>query len=356
MRMRAMALLLAIGATVVHAQRGSDAPTGELQIYAVDVEGGQSTLIVTPRKQSLLVDTGYASTGTFRSEPGAAAEARDARRVMEVARRAGITAIDVLLVTHFHQDHVGGVPELAQLIPIRTFVDHDTIAADADRGIPGATAAFGAYAKVRAQGRHLVPSLGEFLPVDGLRVVVVSSDAKTITTPLPGGGTSNPACRDQRLPASEARENPRSTGFRLEFGEFRFIDLGDLSGEPLYALFCPVDLLGRADVLLVPHHGGGDVADPALVGAVSPRVVLVNNGATKGGAATTLTMLHAIKGADVWQLHRSDNRGAANAPEDRLANLDESTSHAIVVRARTDGSFTVTNERTQQAGTYPAIR
>src|SRR5690242_10639987 len=100
---------------------------GTLRIYFIDVEGGQSTLVVTPTGQSLLVDAGFPSTGTFDSRAGDPAAARDAQRILQVARMAGVSRIDDLLVTHFHADHAGGVPELAQLIPIGTFIDHGGI-------------------------------------------------------------------------------------------------------------------------------------------------------------------------------------------------------------------------------------
>src|ERR1700730_2832909 len=77
-----------------------------LDIYFIDVEGGQSTLLVTPAGQTLLVDAGFPSTGTFDSRPGDPAEAGDPRRILAVAKLAGRSRIDYLLVTHFHADHV----------------------------------------------------------------------------------------------------------------------------------------------------------------------------------------------------------------------------------------------------------
>src|SRR5450432_2849708 len=83
-----------------------------LDIYFVDVEGGQATLFVSPSGESLLIDTGW---------PGN--EGRDADRIVAVAKQAGLTKIDYLLVTHFHVDHAGGVPQLAKRFPIGTFID-----------------------------------------------------------------------------------------------------------------------------------------------------------------------------------------------------------------------------------------
>ena len=122
-----------------------------LDIYFIDVEGGQSTLVVTPAGQTLLIDAGFPGPGGFDSRPGDAATARDPQRILEVAKLAGVTRIDYLLVTHFHGDHVGGVPELAQLLPIGTFIDHGGVNADAE-SVAGTLAMHQAYAAVRATG------------------------------------------------------------------------------------------------------------------------------------------------------------------------------------------------------------
>lgn len=340
-----------------------------LDIYFIDTEGGQSTLIVTPAGEALLVDTGYASDGTFRSKPGDPSRARDAQRVAAAARDAGVKRIDYLLITHFHADHDGGVTELAQLLPIGTFIDHGGVLAGADERVAGTQDAFAAYAAVRAKGRHVEPKPGDRLPLKGATAIVVSSAGSTIRQPLAGlsgrsaggaaaeAGAANPACGPQAVPAQEPTENPRSTGFRLEFGRFRFLDLGDLTGAPLFALACPRDLVGPIDVYLVAHHGGPDAADPATFAAFKPRIAVVNNGATKGGAPALFAALHKVPALDdVWQLHRSTNDGAQNFADERIANLDETTAHWIEVRASEDGSFVVTNSRTGTSRAYAAVR
>ncbi len=316
------------------------AASSTLDMYFIDVEGGQSTLIITPAGQSLLVDAGYAGFDN-----------RDPKRILTAARAAGITQIDYLLLTHFHQDHDGGVVEIARQMPIRTFVDHGdlerTPAALAASGWPVTLERYNLYVPVRAKGQHLEPKAGDRLPMTGLDVTVVSSAAATIVKPLPGAGQVTAGCEAAAPLPDDAFENPRSTGFVMRFGLFRFLDLGDLSGAPLFALLCPKSLIGPVDLYLVPHHGGRDASYPTTFAALRPRVAIVNNGATKGGSPEVFANLRRAPGLEgAWQLHTSKNEGAVNLAESQIANLDETTGHWIKVSAKEDGAFTVTNGRT----------
>jgi beta-lactamase superfamily II metal-dependent hydrolase len=309
-------------------------------VYFIDVEGGQSTLVVTPSKRTLLVDAGFATP------PG-----RDARRIQAAMKDAGVTAIDYLLITHFHGDHIGGVPDLAKVVDIGTIIDHDSITGSDRQTVQP----FNVFVPVRKKIKnHIVAKVGDRLPLPDVDAVIVSNAGATLKQPLAGAGEPNPQCgKTKPLKAHDVIENPRSTGFRLRFGAFSFLDLGDLTGPPLYALACPNDLVGRVDLYLVPHHGNDDVADPATYSAFKPRVLVVNNGESKGGGDEFLAAARRFESVeDVWLLHKSDSRTAKNFADDQIANLDESTAHWIKVVAEENGSFAVTNGRTGRTKTY----
>jgi beta-lactamase superfamily II metal-dependent hydrolase len=160
----AIVVLIALTSSTLWAQQKKN-----LEVYFIDVEGGQSTLFVSPSGQSLLVDTGWAG-------------ARDAGRIASVAKLAGVSQIDYLVLTHYHADHAGGVVDLAGLLPIKNFVDHGP-SAEETRNVPQN---YAAYLKVRAEGQHILAKPGDKIPVPGLDVQVISSAAETISNRCPG--------------------------------------------------------------------------------------------------------------------------------------------------------------------------
>jgi len=346
----------AIGIAMALLASASARAAQPLQIYFIDAGGGQSTLIVTPRHETLLIDAGFAGDGGITSVPGEAARARDPGRIRATMREAGVERIDYLMVTHFHRDHIGGVPELAQLVPVKTYIDYgsgyppeqrakaDTDALD--------VAAYDQYLAVRSQGRHVIPRPGDRLPLKDVRATVVSTDRAVLRKPLRGAGKTNPACRPAATLTYPDDENTRSTGLVVEFGKFRFLDIGDLSAQPLYDLICPVDRIGALDVYLVAHHGNTSAADPATLSAFRPRVAVVNNAPRKGGRRPLLQMLSQANDVDSWQLHVSTEGGEYNSPPDRIANLAAETGYWLKVSANEDGSFTMTNGRTGAVRKY----
>jgi competence protein ComEC len=315
-----------------------------LDIYFIDVEGGQATLIVTPAGESLLIDAGYGR------------DSRDPDRILAAVRDAGVERIDFLLVTHFHNDHVGGVPELATRIPIGTFIDYGDPLGTSYGADRMTLRSFALYEPVRKDRPHLTPQPGERLPLGGVDATVVSSGGTLLSTPLPGGGQPNAACANLEHHLEDGTENFRSLGIVLRYGAFSFLDVGDLSGDTLPQLFCPRNLVGEVSVYLIAHHGNYDSDTPAVYSALNPRVAVMNNGPTKGGDPWTFKTVRSRPGIDLWQLHASGNPQAQNSADDLIANVDgqECEGHWIKLTASDDGSFTITNGRTGQTRTYAA--
>lgn len=314
---------------------------GTLDIYFIDVEGGQATLYVSPSGQSMLVDAGYPGFG-----------GRDAGRIVAAAAQAGLRQIDVLVVTHYHGDHVGGVPELAARMPIRTFVDHGPTSERGER----VETLVRPYLQVRGTGRHLEVKPGDRIPVDGLDVRVVTSNGALLSVPLEGGGTPNPLCADFTPMKDETSDDAYSVGTLTAYGRFRIINLGDLSWNQEYGLVCPTNRIGPVDVLLATQHGDEETGSPAFVYALRPKAVVTNNGPRKSVIQPLIqTVRAAPRPMDLWQLHRSLLGDGTNVAESFIANLGEpDAGHWLKLSARADGSFTMTNGRTGASKAYAA--
>lgn len=313
-----------------------------LRIYSIDVEGGQSTLLVAPAGGTLLVDTGW---------PGN--NGRDAERIQAAMREAGVTRIDHLLITHYHTDHVGGLPELVKRVPVGEFLDHGPNRETTD----GTEGNYQAYLKAIAGKPHRVVKPGDTIAIAGLNVTVLVADGEHISrvpgiTPQP-----NKDCATEKKWEDDPTENARSAGILVRFGKFSFLDLGDLTGAKEVALVCPENPIGRVDLFLVSHHGMDLSNSRALVDAVHPRVAIMNNGAHKGGKPEAWENVHSSPGLeDLWQLHTAEDSDAAhNSPEALIANpKGDGDGHDLEVVAKADGSFSVTNTRTGLTKRYGA--
>lgn len=344
----------AIGASSQDAARAQEAARASdknaLRVYFADVEGGQATLFVTPQGESLLVDTGY---------PGF--DGRDADRIVALCKHAGISKIDNVLITHYHHDHVGGVPQLVAKIPVGRFIDHGD---NTETDDTVTVSVWKAYQTTLADGHfsRLIAKPGDVLPIKGMKVKIVTGNGDMIDKPLSGAGAGhrNPACMHSGMKYLEDNENDRSLGMIITFGKLRIADLGDLTWARERPLICPVDKLGRVDIYVVSHHGLPRSGSPALVNALAPRLAIMEDGPLKGDDPSIWEILQNSpriaegKGA-LWQLHTRESADAHNVPDDRIANLPgPDAAHFLELIARKDGSFAVTNERTGQTIEYPA--
>ena len=324
--MRFLVPLILLLAGAAHAAR-------ILEIYFIDTEGGQATLVVSPSGQTLLIDAGYAGFS-----------GRDADRIYLAAKAAHVKRIDYLLITHHHPDHEGGAPNLLERLPVGVFLDH------------GPSVELGGkypepYAAAFAQGEHKVVKPGDIIPVKGLDVTVLTASGEHIDR----GGEPNPYCAGLAPKQGEHGEDPQSAGVSIQFGKFRFADLGDLTWNKELALLCPENRVGEVDLSLTTRHGASE--SPKAIYAMAPRVIVMNNGARKGGDPAAWKVLMASPGlVDMWQLHFAvAGAKETNAPDTFIANLEERCEGKYLkVSAEANGSFTVYNSRNNYAKTYGA--
>jgi competence protein ComEC len=340
------AALLAVVCLLASARAVPPPPAGEtLQVYFVDVEGGQATLFITPAQQSLLIDTGWAGF-----------EGRDANRIVAVAKKAGLNKIDYVLLTHYHADHAGGLTQLVERIPVGTVLDHGENRETSD---PAAVQNWQAYQKLVAAGKfkRILPKPGDLLPVAGIQATVVSSDGALIANPLPGGGQDDPDCRSAQVFPEDQTENKRSLGVLIQFGKLKILDLGDLTRDKERELVCPENKLGKIDVYVVSHHGWVQSNSPIFVNAIAPRVAIMDNGAEKGGSPSVWDIIEKSQRLeDLWQLHFSKEGGAAhNVAAEFIANPEgPDAGNYLQLTARPDGTFEVYDARTQKTKHYAA--
>ncbi len=363
-----LGLYLAGAAPLLRAQTGKS-----LNIYVVDVEGGNATLFVAPSGESVLIDTGN----------GGAAAPRDASRIMAAVKDAGLAQIDNLITTHWHGDHFGGMAEFAGRIPVRNFIDHGPNVQPNP-----VTDAFlqTTYPDLYSKAKHMVAKPGDKLSVTGLDWRLVSSAGEVITEPLPGTGKPNPYCADFKPKDKNddgGVENTMSVGSVVTFGKFRMAHLGDLTWNKEFNMMCPVNRIGTLDLWVVSHHGQPMSNSEVLVHAIQPRVAILNNGTRKGGQPSAMKIIYSAPGLeDLWQLHFSLLSGQEyTAPGMFIANtIDDQqdvmpvtpmtppqpgpgappppahngTAYWVKVSAQMDGTFTVTNTRNGFSKTYKA--
>jgi competence protein ComEC len=321
------------------------AATGKLEIYWIDAEGGAATLIVSPSGESLLVDTANRAPGD-----------RDAKRIFEATQKAGLQKIDILLTTHFHSDHIGAMPALAKLIPIGRFMDHGE---SVEMARPQVAAAYKAYTEL-SEGKRTILKAGDRIPLKGVDIEVIMSAGQAITKPLPGAGAPNAACADFQAHGVEPDpDNDQSVGFVLQFGKFRFIDMGDLTWNYEQKLVCPNNLIGKIDLYQTTHHGLERSNSPQFVWAIQPKVAVMNNGPRKGGPASVFEVLRKSPGLeDIWQGHLAlGTPKDVNTDEKMIANLEpgaECKGNLLEVSVDANGRYTMSNLRNGFSKTYQA--
>jgi competence protein ComEC len=347
-----------------------------LKIVSVDVEGGAATLFLTPEGKSLLIDTGWPAGFGEMPSPDGSRQAAD--RIVAAAKKLGIAKLDYVIITHFHDDHSGGTSALVQRLPVDTFIDHGEVRDKLRPGTPPekivntAAGQYPLYLEAIKGHKRLIAKAGDVIRIGSMTATIVSSDTKVLERPLAGAGRPNPHC-DVPGKGLTADENASSVATLLRFGKVTIAQFGDLSWDKEYELACPVDRLGKVNLLLVTQHGSGGVSsNPAQVAAMRPDVAIMPNGGKKGGDPEAIKTVLAQKSLQgFWRLHESYNHPELSGDKNMVANLNPPQAeidkvamkpyeappdmgYSITAEVTADGKIIVTNSRNGFSKSYQA--
>lgn len=244
---------------------------GDWAVVSCDVGQGDATLVRTGRGSAILIDAG--------PEPDA---------IASCLRDAGIARIALLVLSHFHADHVGGLPGVYRAATVQAALLNplDSPAREA-AAVRRMLAAQGTPTRTAAPGDQLV--VGE-------------ASWQTLQA-APFGTASASVGRGE---GESAAENDSSVLARVSRPELSILVTGDMGADAQRtAQRAGVDL--RADVLKVPHHGSAD-QDEAFLAATGARIALVSVGADNGYGHPTRRTLGTLSRHSMT-VARTDERG-----------------------------------------------
>jgi hypothetical protein len=220
----------------------------------------------------------------------------------------------------------------------------------------------------------MVAKPGDRIALGDVEVRILTSAGEQLLQPLAGAGAPNPACATTQPRADDESEDGQSVSKLLTYGKFRYADFGDLTWNKSYRLFCPINMVGTADVYLITHHGisldikatgiwewGRSSATPPEVHGLRPRVAILSSeegyvGRVSGEEATK-TVQSSPGLEDIWETHYQAQGGQELNPREQfVANMYmvNDKGYYLKLSASPDGSFTMTNSRNGFTKHYPA--
>jgi beta-lactamase superfamily II metal-dependent hydrolase len=260
---------------------------GRVRVDFIDVGQGDAALITSPTGKTVLIDGGpheaSASLVTF-------------------LRGRHATPLDLVLLTHRHTDHLGGLPAVVEEIGVRQFLDAPTPHPGKER-------------------EHLMLALE--------RAHVPIRDATPGRAIDLGGGATLTLLGPPEPPIVGSRSdvNANSVTARLDFGETSFLFMGDAE-TPTERWLLGRKANVRAQVLKVAHHGSRFSSTARFLDAVHPAIAVISVGARNDYRHPSVGTLRRLEDRGI-EVHRtdlegtvaieSDGRALATAPAHRRA-------------------------------------
>jgi beta-lactamase superfamily II metal-dependent hydrolase len=279
---------------------------GKLQRHFMDVGQGDGAILISPLGQTVLFDNGKRGKCDL---------------PVSYLQQLGVTKIDYMVASHYHDDHIGCTTKVLTEFPLQTKAF--------DRGGTYASATYNKYvAKVGAK-RQAVTN-GQVITLDQgsnnpVRIEIVASNAATADGQI----------------VSTTNENDRSVVSVVRFGNFDAVMGGDLSGfktgsyEDIETGVAPK--VGQVEVYKVNHHGSMYSSNDQWLAALKPKVGVISTGAGNDYGHPTLECLDRLHAAGVRTYWTEAGEGAEPEP-----GFDTVGGNIVVEAAPGATTFTVT--------------
>jgi competence protein ComEC len=271
---------------------------GKLSVYFLDVGQGDSTLVVFNEK-TILIDAGESEMGD---------------RVVSDLTTLGVTRIDLLVATHPHSDHIGGMQKVLAAFPVGLVLD---------TGLPHTSSTYEHFLETIDQKNipYRVAEQGQTIEVDpALRIFVLSPPKER----------------------SGDDPNTNSVVLRLSYGTIDFLLAGDIGGESEDALAgsgYPLD----AEILKVGHHGSYSSTSPTFLARVRPETAIIPVGKDNPYGHPHQQTLDLLKDYGVT-VYRTDRDGTVVVRSDGISYSVKTETNDQSIWAVTTPNFKTLTE------------
>jgi len=260
----------------------STGPTGsshdDVEILFIDVGQGDSTLLISPDGEAVLIDAGAAGAGYA--------------AVLPAIRDAAVDSLKAIIATHYHADHIGGIAEvLSDFTPTEGIFDRGG-------SYEGSGSAWESYLAAAGNTRRTVYP-GDRIDLGQISVEVVAADGMLADA--------------SQIALEPFDENSASIALLIEYEDFRMYVGGDLTGgggTPPYEtidLETPLGILvGDIDVLQVNHHGSKTSSNQAFLNSVTPEIAVISCGNANDYFHPHKSVIDRLldSGIDIYQTER----------------------------------------------------
>lgn len=318
---------------------------GLLDIHHISTHQGDATLIVAPDGTTILIDAGAtAESGPAVLEPRPNSSRRAGewigRYVQRRLKDTGGNAIDTLLVTHLHPDHINGIGDVARIVPIRRVIDSGY----PDYSYPPFEDSAASESYVSWVRRQTKVERWQVGSTEQIRLERGASSVPFEVRNLAGMGVVWGA--GTRFDATDRPNvNACSIALRLRFGRFTYFCAGDLTSwadagtRPKLDALTPAALAaGPVDVAVAPHHGLFDASNSEMVLALSARAWIISAWHASHPSITTLERLFNPRLFDgPRDVYATGLHPAVRLTAARLTHQLASDDGHVIVRVAADG-------------------